>query len=69
MLRARERAVATVAANVEPIRQSTGRLEAAGELTGEALAVAIADAEVHPRRRRPTETARSQARGTRERAR
>ena len=41
---ARERAVAIVAANLEPIRRFADRLEAARELTGEALVSAITDA-------------------------
>lgn len=40
---ARARATAIVAANVEPIRRFAAILETAGELTGDALQVAIAD--------------------------
>jgi cell division protease FtsH len=41
VMAARERAVAIVEASVEPLRRFAGLLEAAGELTGEALAEAI----------------------------
>jgi ATP-dependent Zn protease len=41
---ARDRAIAIVAANVEPIRRFAAVLEAAGELTGDALQAAIAEA-------------------------
>ena len=41
---ARARAIAIVGANLEPIRRFAATLEAAGELTGEALGNAIADA-------------------------
>jgi cell division protease FtsH len=41
---ARARAIAIVGANLEPIRRFAATLEAAGELTGEALEDAIADA-------------------------
>ena len=44
VLAARERAIAIVVANVEPIRRFADRLESARELTGEALVSAIAEA-------------------------